>query len=70
MSRRTDVRRFAALGLGAGGVVTLGLAAWLGFSMPDVPAMQRVGAALVPTLVGTLALWGARRVWRTADPTP
>jgi hypothetical protein len=64
-----DPRRLAAVAVGVGGVGTLGLATWLGLGMGEAPAAQRIGAALVPALVGSAALWLARRLWRAAQRT-
>lgn len=68
MSRLRDPRGLLALALGVGGGCTLALAAWLGFGSATAPAGQRIGAALVPALVGGAALWAARRLWRAAQP--
>lgn len=62
--RLRRVRLVLATLVGIGGVATLALAAGLAWLPEDVPPAQRVGAALVPTIVGIVAVWRARALWR------
>lgn len=56
-----------AIAVGTGGIVTLGLAGALAILPTGVAPAQRIGGAIVPTLVGLVALMGARRLWRAAQ---
>lgn len=67
MSQTRDPRRLVAVAIGLGGVVTLGAAATLVVMQGDAHPMQRVGVAIVPTVVGVAALWAARRLWRATQ---
>lgn len=67
MTRPRDPRARVAVAIGIGGVVTLGAAAALVVLQGDAHPMQRVGVAIVPSVVGVAALWAARRLWRAAQ---
>lgn len=67
--RRRAIGRALAIAVGVGGVVTLVLAVGLAVLPTAVHPAERIGGALVPTLVGIAALWGARRLWQAAGAT-
>ncbi len=63
--QREQVRRIIAGVLGIGGLVTLGAALLLARSTLDNSVWEAVGVALVPSFVGAVSLYAARRLWRS-----
>lgn len=61
------IRLALAFAVGLGGVVTLGLAAGLALLPREAQWAERIGVAIVPMIVGAVALIGARRLWRAAQ---
>lgn len=63
-ARRQQLRRVLAVVLAIGALVTLGSAALLAFAAYDRSVWEAAGVAVVPSVVGLVSLYAARRIWR------
>lgn len=63
-ARRQQLRRVLAVVLAIGALVTLGSAALLALAAYDRSVWEAAGVAVVPSVVGLVSLYAARRIWR------